>query len=175
MADLQKNTTPRSGNYSQANWSKVQQSYQMPRGQFGAIMKDAADMKAMLKSAGWKIAEGEILSRIEKITSLTMENRLRTIQETTTDKDGTQRTYTTTYEMQIAENAGMYKMLHDLLDTFSKIANADTELREKINRGEITVIDGSFEYKPKAIFKVPKVIQKIIDTIKGGEKRGSNH
>jgi len=118
---------------------------------YAQITHEAEAVAQMVQTEGWRVIKEELESQAEQIRALLTENRLRTITETITTSQGT-KTFTTTAETQIAENAGMYKQIQQLFSTIETIIHAPERLTEMEEQGVVTV-------------------EKVDTSKKGGEER----
>jgi len=110
----------------------------MRQDQYDKIVREAEDVSQVLKMPGWKVIRDDIKKQMKQIERLLAENRLRTVQETVELKDGT-KTFTTTAETQIAENAGMYKMGKCMLDLVQTITQAPKKIEQLRQQGLLAI------------------------------------
>lgn len=138
------------------------------------IRREAEEVAATIKTPGWKLIEEDLLRQMSKIEELLSENRLRTVTETITT-GGMNKTFTTTKEDQVAENAGMYKMGKWLLQDIQTIIEAPDKLAamEREHRVVIAPAETSTplpDEKPIP-FKIPLAFKKIRTRIAGVLRR----
>lgn len=104
-----------------------------------AIAREAEAVKQLTQMDGWKLIRDDIQAQMQTIAELLSENRLRTVEQTVTRRDGTTKTTVTTAETQIAENAGMYKAYRYLFALVNKIMTAPDEIAERQRRGLLQI------------------------------------
>lgn len=121
----------------------------MSADQHNAILREAREVEQVVAMPGWKILDQAIKDQMEAIKNQLAENRLRTIHETMTTKDGSQ-TFITSAETQIAENAGMYKMGKWVFNLVETIVKAPSQVESLRQQGVLTVEEKQSETKPKA-------------------------
>lgn len=149
-------------------------------GRFLRIRREAEEVAAMVKSPGWKLVEEDLLREMSKIEEMLAENRLRTVSETVVT-GGNTRTYTTTAETQIAENAGMFKMGRWLFSDIQTIMEAPAKLAALEDKKQVVVEkaadstpippDKPVPFKiPKPFERLRKVINKLVTKVE--EARG---
>ena len=133
----------------------------IPLARYQKILEEASQVAEMIKTPGWKILEEDLLKQCQKIEELLVENRLRTVTETIT-QGGSQKTFTTSAETQIAENAGMYKQIKQLFSTIQTIVEAPDRLAKLEAQGLVVIEKGDSQTppaKPEKI-KIPAAIEK---------------
>lgn len=106
--------------------------------QVAAIRQEAEAVAEMVKTPGWQVIEADLLRQAETIQTLLVENRLRTVEETIV-QGATTKSFLTTAETQIAENAGMYKQIRQIFSTIEAILTAPDELVKAEREGRLVV------------------------------------
>ena len=140
---------------------------------YAKTLAEAQAVADTVKTEGWKVLEADLLREAAKIQELLVENRLRTVQQTVTTRDGTQ-TLITTAETQIAENAGMYKMIKFILEDIKAKIEAPEKLAKMEREGLVVIEKADGEIPPptasvKAPPKLEKIRKRIKSLLKGGE------
>lgn len=102
------------------------------------LVEESEAIADLIKSPGWKILEADLKDQQQKIQRLLAENKLRTIHETIETNDGT-KTFITTAETQIAENAGMFKMVRWLFDDVQSILSSPSRLIKAERQGIVSI------------------------------------
>jgi hypothetical protein len=139
----------------------------IPHDQYLAIQREASEVAETISTPGWKIIEEQLLQDAGRIEEQLAENRLRTIHETIQDKTGT-RTFITTAETQIAENAGMYKQIKQLFTTIETIIDAPTRIAKLEQQGVLVIDKAAADTKtdPSAAAQVKQRVSKVISAIR---------
>ena len=110
----------------------------IPYHRYLKIIREADSIVDLLKMPGWKLLVAELEEQAANIEQLLAENRLRTVSEMITTPQGTQ-SFTTTAETQIAENAGMYKMIKHIFSTIEMIASGPDRLNKLEREGSVII------------------------------------
>lgn len=133
----------------------------IPHSRYQKIVEEAQAVAETVKTPGWKILEDDLLRQATRIQELLAENRLRTVSETIT-QGGTTKTFTTTAETQIAENAGMYKQIHQLFTTIQTIIEAPDKLLKLEAEGKVAIQKGATESEVvTSPVKGPALLEKV--------------
>lgn len=106
---------------------------------YSAIKRESQLFKEMAETEGFGIFKQDLMSQMEQIQTLLVENRLRDIHEEITTSDGSKRVVITTAETQRAENAGMYKMAQRMLKLIDDAINYPDRLAEAERRGDVII------------------------------------
>jgi hypothetical protein len=142
---------------------------QVPYAEYRRTIEEAEAVSSLVKTDGWKVLERDMLQETAKIQELLVQNKLRTVHETITTRDGT-KTLITTADTQIAENAGMFKMVKWILDDIEMKVTAPDRLQKLEKEGLITVEKAATNEKEVTIreilfMDVPAALQAIRDKI----------
>jgi hypothetical protein len=111
----------------------------VPYDKYLDVEREAEAMRQFTNSEAWEIIKKDLEQQKEQIENQLSNNRLRTVHRTVATSDGNSETHIITAETQIAENAGMYKMIQRFYDFVETVMHAPAEIQKAAQEGLLSI------------------------------------
>lgn len=105
------------------------------------IKDEAESAKRLLQGDEFQFFRDYLRNVQKSITDIVVQNRLKTVRESTTDDTGVSREFETTKEEQLNELSGQYKLIETLFQDLTQIADLPEELERAKKTGKVDVVD----------------------------------
>lgn len=133
--------------------------------EYRRVLEEAEWIADLLKMPGWKLLEKHMLEQASQIEELLTQNKLRTVEESVRIDGDHVKTFITSLESQIAENAGMYKMVKWILEDVHMILGRPAEMQQAQKERRIVVEKARTEQTP-VLHPFPRAIPKPLIVLK---------